>query len=123
ATGALSAALARAARRPDAWDRAPATGLPPLRALFARFVGADVTPDDVLITSSGQTALATAVRAIAAPGSPVLVETPTYPGALAAMRAAGLRPVPVPMDAGGIRPDLLADAFASSGARALYCQP
>ncbi len=123
ATGVLSAALARAARRPDAWDRAPAMGLPPLRALFARFVGGDVTPDDVLITSSGQTALATAVRALAAPGSPVVVETPTYPGAIAVMRAAGLRPVPVPIDADGIRPDLLAEAFASSGARALYCQP
>lgn len=62
-------------------------------------------------------------RALAAPGSPVLVESPTYPGALAAARAAGLRPVPVPMDADGIRPDLLAEAFAVTGARLLYCQP
>jgi DNA-binding transcriptional MocR family regulator len=62
-------------------------------------------------------------RAVAAPGSPVLVESPTYPGALAAARAAGLRPIPVPMDADGIRPDLLADAFAMTSARLLYCQP
>ncbi len=122
-TRALSAALARAARRPDAWDRAPTVGLGPLRALFARLAGGDVTPDDVLVTSGGQSALSMAFRAIAAPGSPVLVESPTYPGALAAARAAGLRPVPVPMDADGIRPDLLAEAFAMTGARLLYCQP
>jgi DNA-binding transcriptional MocR family regulator len=122
-TRALGAALARAARRPDAWDRAPTAGLPSLRAIFARLAGGDVTPDDVLVTSGGQSAMSMAFRAMAAPGSPVLVESPTYPGALAAARAAGLRPVPVPMDADGIRPDLLADAFAMTGARLLYCQP
>ncbi|GGW01647.1 transcriptional regulator [Streptomyces narbonensis] len=120
---ALSAALARAARRPDAWDRAPAAGLAPLRAVFARAAGGDVGPEDVLVTGGGQGALSMLFRALAAPGSPVLVESPTYPGALAAARAAGLRPVPVPMDADGIRPDLLAEAFAVTGARVLYCQP
>ena len=120
---ALAAALARAARRPDAWDRAPANGLAALRAVFAAIPGGSVTPDDVLITGGGQSALSMAFRALAAPESPVLVESPTYPGALAAARAAGLRPVPVPMDADGVRPDLLAEAFAMTGARLFYCQP
>ncbi len=122
-TKALAAALARASRRPDAWDRAPAAGLAPLRAVFARLAGPGVAPDDVLVTGGGQGALSMAFRAIAAPGSPVLVESPTYPGALSAARAAGLRPVPVPADGDGIRPDLLAEAFAMTGARLLYCQP
>lgn len=122
-TRALGAALARAARRPDAWDRAPAPGLPALRALFARLSGGDVGPDDVLITSGAQSALSLCFRALAAPGSPVLVESPSYPGALAAARAAGLRPVPVPMDIDGVRPDLLAEAFAMTGARLCYLQP
>ncbi|MEV0116649.1 PLP-dependent aminotransferase family protein [Streptomyces sp. NPDC050844] len=122
-TRALSAALARAARRPDAWDRAPASGLTALRTVFARIVGGSVTADDVLITAGGQSALSIAFRAVAGPGSPVLVESPTYPRALAAARAAGLRPVPVPLDADGLRPDMLADAFAMTGARLLYCQP
>ncbi|MGW0769737.1 aminotransferase-like domain-containing protein [Streptomyces sp. NPDC002676] len=120
---ALTAALARAARRPDAWDRAPAAGLAPLRAIFARAAGGGVGPEDVLVTGGGQGALSMAFRALAAPGSQVLMESPTYPGALAAARAAGLRPVAVPMDDDGIRPDLLADAFAMTGARLLYCQP
>ncbi len=122
-TRALSAALARAARRPDAWDRAPAGGLPALRTVFAQFVGGSVAPEDVLVTAGGQSALSIAFRAIAGPGSPVLVDSPTCPRALAAARAAGLRPVPVPLDADGLRPDMLADAFAMTGARLLYCQP
>jgi DNA-binding transcriptional MocR family regulator len=122
-TRALSAALARAARRPDAWDRAPTNGLAALRAVFAGVAGGSVTPDDVLVTAGGQSALSMAFRAIAAPGSPVLVESPTYPGAIAAAAAAGLRPTPVPIDADGVRPDLLAEAFAMTGARLLYCQP
>ncbi|MFG1681808.1 PLP-dependent aminotransferase family protein [Nonomuraea sp. NPDC049269] len=122
-TRALTAALGRAARRPDAWDRAPAAGLAPLRAVFATMAGGGVTPDDVLITAGGQSALSMAFRAIAGPGNPVLVESPTYPGAMAAARAAGLSPVPVPMDADGLRPDLLAEAFELTRARVLYCQP
>ncbi|MGW1894095.1 aminotransferase-like domain-containing protein [Streptomyces sp. NPDC002004] len=120
---ALSAALARAARRPGSWDRAPAAGLAPLRTVFARAAGSAVGPEDVLVTGGGQGALSMLFRALAGPGSPVLVESPTYPGALAAARAAGLRPVAVPMDGDGIRPDLLADAFAVTGSRLLYCQP
>lgn len=122
-TRALNAALTRATRRPDAWDRAPFNGLTSLREVLAAQAGAGVTPADVLVTSGGQNALSIAFRAIAEPGSPVLVEAPSYAGALAAARAAGLRPVPVPLDAQGLRPELLAEAFARSGSRLLYCQP
>ncbi|MEU6852454.1 PLP-dependent aminotransferase family protein [Actinacidiphila alni] len=118
---ALGAALARAARRPGAWERPPLEGLTALRGWFGRAAG--VGPAQVLITSGGQAALTTALRALAAPGSAVLVESPTYPGALAVARAAGLRPVPVPVDSGGVRPELLADAFDASGARVFLCQP
>ena len=75
------------------------------------------------MTSGAQNAMSLCFRAVAAPGSPVLVESPSYPGALAAARGAGLRPVPVPMDADGVRPDLLAEAFAMTGARLCYLQP
>jgi DNA-binding transcriptional MocR family regulator len=34
-----------------------------------------------------------------------------------------LRTIPVPADADGVRPDLLASAFEQSGARVFYCQP
>ncbi|MYV40031.1 aminotransferase class I/II-fold pyridoxal phosphate-dependent enzyme, partial [Streptomyces sp. SID1328] len=98
-------------------------GLPELREWFARGIGGSVTAAEVLIASGGQSALATALRALAPPGAPVLVESPTYPGMLDLARAAGLRPVPVPVDADGVRPDLLADAFRATGARVFVCQP
>ncbi|MFE9609323.1 PLP-dependent aminotransferase family protein [Streptomyces sp. NPDC006012] len=120
---ALAAALARAGRRPGAWERPPLEGLPELREWFARGIGGGVTAAEVLIAAGGQTALATALRALAPPGAPVLVESPTYPGMLALARAAGLRPVPVPVDPDGVRPALLADAFRCSGARVFVCQP
>ncbi len=119
----LAAAAARAARRPGVWGRVPSEGLEGLRIWIAREAGAGLRAQDVLVTSGGQAALSTAFRALAAPGSPVLVESPTYVGALVAIRAAGLRPVPVPTDSQGVRPDLLEQTFSSSGARLFYCQP
>ncbi|MFD5081225.1 PLP-dependent aminotransferase family protein [Kitasatospora sp. NPDC058406] len=122
----LAAALARAGRRPGAWDRPPVDGLTELRAWFARDIGGSGGPlgaGDVLITAGGQSALTIALRSLASPGAPVLVESPTYPGALAVARAAGLRPVPVPVDGDGVRPDLLAAAFDATRARVFFCQP
>jgi len=120
---ALGSALGRAARRPETWGRLAVEGLEPLRDWFAREAGGHVRGHDVVICSGGQPALATTFRALAAPGEPVLVESPTYLGAIAAIRAAGLRPVPVPADGHGVRPELLAGAFALTGARVFYCQP
>ncbi|MEU3421630.1 PLP-dependent aminotransferase family protein [Streptomyces murinus] len=120
---AMAAALARAGRRPGAWGRPPLEGLPELREWFAREIGGAVTAAGVLIAAGGQSALATALRALAPPGAPVLVESPTYPGMLALARAGGLRPVPVPVDRDGVRPELLADAFRATGARVFVCQP
>ncbi|MFD6418809.1 PLP-dependent aminotransferase family protein [Streptomyces sp. NPDC060194] len=120
---ALAGALARAGRRPGAWGRPPTDGLPELREWFARGIGGAVTAAEVLVTAGGQSALTTALRALAPPGAPVLVESPTYPGLLAIARAAGLRPVPVPVDADGVRPELLERAFAATGARLFVCQP
>ncbi|MFI5839760.1 PLP-dependent aminotransferase family protein [Catenuloplanes sp. NPDC051500] len=122
-TAALGAALARAARRPASWDRGPVEGRADLRAWFARETGSALRAEDMSICPGGQSALATAFRALAGPGDTVLVDAPTYLGAIAAARAAGLRVVPVPSDAQGVRPELLADAFTRTGARLYYCQP
>lgn len=118
---ALAAATARAARRPGAWSQPPVQGVPELRQIFASLTASD--PANVLIVAGGQAGLSAALKGLAPPGSSVLVEVPTYLGALAAMRAVGLRPIPIPTDDRGLRSDLLAHAFASTGARLLYLQP
>jgi DNA-binding transcriptional MocR family regulator len=120
---ALGAALGRAARRAGAWDRGPVEGRDELRAWFAREAGGPMRAHDMVVCPGGQAAMATAFRALASPGETILVESPTYVGAIAAARAAGVRVVPVAADAGGVRPDLLADALRRTGARVFYCQP
>ena len=122
-TALLARASSRALRRPGVWGRMPPEGLPELRAWFAAATGAAFQPHEVTICPGTQAANAAAFRALAAPGDTILVESPTYVGALAAAQAAGLRVIPVPTDVDGVRPDDLAEAFGRTGARVFYCQP
>jgi len=62
-------------------------------------------------------------RALARPGESIVVESPTYVGAIAAARAADLTPVGVPVDDGGVRPDLLAATLERTRAPLVYLQP
>ncbi|MGN8246041.1 PLP-dependent aminotransferase family protein [Cellulomonas soli] len=118
----VSQALARAARRPASLGRVDPTGLPELRAWFATEAGA--RPDDVLVCAGTQAALATILSSLCRPGDAVVMESPTYLGALAAAQAAGLRVVPVHRGPDGAPdPQDLDRALQASGARVLYAQP
>jgi DNA-binding transcriptional MocR family regulator len=122
--GLLAAAASRAARRPHGWSRLAPQGLPELRSFLATEVAdGQLTDQNVLIASGGQAALSAVFRHLCSPGDPVIVESPTYVGALATARAAGLVLVPVPGDAHGVLPDALADAFYRTGSRIAYLQP
>jgi DNA-binding transcriptional MocR family regulator len=103
----LRLAATRAARREHVWSRLPAEGLDALRAWFARDIGGDISARQVLIVPGGQAALSVVIRALVSPGAALLCESPSYFGALAIARAAGIQPVPVAADGEGIRPDLL----------------
>ncbi len=127
--GALVAtAIARAAKAPAAARPAPIGGLAPLRHLLARELAggphpADVTADDVLVTSGGQAALVAAFRGLARPGDAVVMESPTFWGAIAAAAEAGLTVVPVAVRAGGPDPAELQRAVELHRARVVYAQP
>ncbi|NYE02153.1 DNA-binding transcriptional MocR family regulator [Kineosphaera limosa] len=121
--GSLGSALARAARRPAAWDRPPVGGLPELRDWFAADIGGGLGRHDVLVCGAGQGAMGTVLRALGQPGDPVIVETPTYPGTIAAVHATGLRPIPVPIDTHGPVPEYLEEAVARTRARIIVTQP
>jgi len=78
-------------------------GHPVLRqAIATRYSdhGVPTASDQVLVTNGGQQALTLLARAFLRPGDPVLVEAPTYPGALEAFReeAAVLRGLPVGLE-------------------------
>lgn len=81
-----------------------AIGVLPLReAIAARYsdAGVPTTADQVLVTSGAQHALNIVLRTLAGKQDKVLVDHPTYPHALDAIRAAGCRPVPVALPHGG----------------------
>jgi DNA-binding transcriptional MocR family regulator len=120
---ALTIAAHRAVSRSETWEAPDPRGLAGLRAWFASHHGSAFGAGDVIICNGGQSAISAAFRALVPAGATLLVEAPTYPGALAVARAAGIRIVPVPLDDDGIIPDLLGDAFATTGSRAVYLQP
>ncbi|MGX6600918.1 aminotransferase-like domain-containing protein [Micromonosporaceae bacterium Da 78-11] len=126
----VRAALTRAARSDAALLRPPVAGLPELQAWFAAELGAvtraGVTPPgpgDVIVLPGSQSGLSSVFRALTGTGQPVLLESPTYWGAISAAQQAGVRVVPVPSGPAGPDPAELDRAFAETGARLFYAQP
>lgn len=77
-----------------------------LSVLMARR-GATVAPDELLVTSGAQQGLDLIARTFVDPGDAVVIEEPTYLGALQVFRAARARLVSVPVDEEGMRVDHL----------------
>lgn len=121
-SAALTASLTRAIRRPGAWGRSPLEGSESLRTWFAREVGG-VDASNVLVTSGGQAALSVAIRALTRPGESIVLESPTYTGAIAIARSYGLDVAPIPVDGRGMRTDLLAGILERTNARVVLTQP
>jgi len=89
-------------------------GLPTLRAMLADHVtawGLPTRPGQIVVTTGAQQALSLAAACWVRPGDVVVVDDPTYPGAIAAFRQAGARLLGVATDARGPRPDALAAAL------------
>jgi DNA-binding transcriptional MocR family regulator len=126
----VRAALTRAARTDAAVARTPAAGHPELQSWFAREL-ADATPagvtppvpSDVIVLPGSQSGLSSIFRVLAGTGKPLLIESPTYWGAILAARQAGVRLVPVPSGPAGPDPADLDRAFAETSARVFYAQP
>jgi 2-aminoadipate transaminase len=94
-------------------------GYPPLREMIARHTaryGILATPENVLITSGSQQALDLIAKLMIDPGDSVLVEAPTYLGALQAFNVFEPRYASVPVDSEGLRTDsgALDDALAQN---------
>jgi 2-aminoadipate transaminase len=83
--------------------------------------GLDVSPAQVLITTGSQQGLDLAAKVLIDPGSRVLVETPTYLGALQAFAPYEPEIVALDSDHEGPRPEALAGA--APGARFAYLLP
>jgi len=82
-----------------------------------------ITPDMVQITSGSQQGLDLLGRVLIDPGDVVLVESPTYLGALQAFKPYAPRFVEVVTDDDGIVPDALDDQLRTLDASLLYTIP
>lgn len=128
---AYLAALGRAVERSAALlvDSGVATpGLPRLRELLAeRYTrsGLATRPEQILVTSGAQAALTLLVdRLHTDRRSPVVVESPTYPGALAILRRRRARLLPVPVTAAhGWDTERLAETVRANGPQLAYLIP
>ncbi len=101
-------------------------GSPALRAgVAARYTAAGLptAPEEVLITTGAQQALALTAAATVRPGDAVVLESPTYPGAIDTFARAGARLVPVPAEPTWASTAVLEEAVVRSGARLAYLMP
>lgn len=101
-------------------------GYGPLRTTIAHILsqeGIPTHPSQVLITSGSQQAIAVVARLLLRPGDVVLVEDPTYEGALDLFRGLGARLVGVPVDAAGMQMAPLEERLRTSHPRLIYTIP
>lgn len=101
-------------------------GLPPLRrAIAARFErrGLPTRPEQILVTNGAMHGLDLSIRAALPRGRRVLVEVPSYPVALDALRAAAARLAPVPVTREGWDLDALVTVARSHRPELAYLMP
>jgi GntR family transcriptional regulator/MocR family aminotransferase len=110
----------------DALGYGDPSGYPPLRATIAHVLGSQgipACPDHVLVTSGSQQALALVAHLLLHPGDVVLVESPTYIGAIDLFRSLDVRLLGVPVDEQGMRVEQMEDALRAAHPRLVYVIP
>jgi len=117
---AFAAASAKVLREDGAaaLQYASSEGLPVLREFIAQQLPWDVSPDQVLITTGSQQGLDLVAKVLIDRDSRILVETPTYLGALQAFTPMEPRVANIACDAEGPDPDDLARQAAGNGSAA-----
>jgi 2-aminoadipate transaminase len=109
---------------PVALQYAPLRGLPELRAAvrqrLAGDLGRSVDDGELMITSGGIEGIELVARSFLDPGDAVVVEVPTYLGALSGFQTHEASLVEIPLDEDGLATDLLEDVL-SKGLRPKLC--
>ena len=112
--------------RQSALGYCPVEGLLSLRGSIAmrmRNRGVAVDAQHILILSGSTQGIGLVGRFLLNPGDEVVVEVPTYLGAIQTFRALGARVIGVPTDSDGMRVDLLETILARHRPRLIYTLP
>jgi len=110
---------------PQSLQYSTTEGYRPLREMIARHTerySVNITPDNILITSGSQQALDFIGRVFINQGDHIVVESPTYLGALQAWNAYGAQYIAVPSDEDGMVVDKLEEALRI-GPKFIYVLP
>jgi 2-aminoadipate transaminase len=100
-------------------------GYAPLREMISGIMareGVTVKAENILITASSQQALDLVAKLLINRGEHVLVESPTYLGAMQAFNVFGPEYMPVPTDEDGLRPETL-ESVLPAGPKFMYILP
>jgi len=101
-------------------------GLTPLREAIARHLtgtGLPTRSSEVLVTHGAQQAIGIAAQLLLRRGDAVVLEDPTYLGAIDLFEGTGARLATVPVGPDGVRIDRLAAAVEREHPRAIYLMP
>lgn len=82
--------------------------------------GLEVSPEDLIVTNGSMQGLSLVMQHLLQPGDWVIVESPTYPGALAQLQQVGARVIGIPMTREGINLELLEQYLHSHRPRLIY---
>jgi DNA-binding transcriptional MocR family regulator len=115
-----------AGRGPEAFSSGPCEGLFGFRAALGTLMerrGARCDPEEILVTTGSQQAVDLIARVFIEPGDAVVVEEPSYFGALNVFQKAQARLLSVPTDQHGMRPDLLEPLLQRYRPKFIYTLP
>ncbi len=104
----------------------PTEGLTALRETLARMMaarGVRCDPAEVLVLSGSQQGLDLVARVLLDPGDPVVIEQPSFIGALQTFRGARARLIGVPVDEHGMRVDVLESVLSRFRPKLIYTLP
>lgn len=108
------------------FDCGPTAGHYALREYLADFMknrGVETEPEKIIILSGSQQGLDLVAKVFLEPGDVVVVEEPSYMGALQVFGAAGARIFSVPLDGEGMRVDILEQVLSRYQPKLIYTLP
>jgi DNA-binding transcriptional MocR family regulator len=126
--GELAKSFGRVARDPRfVLSYGDSEGYEPLRTAIAARMNARgaglVTPGGIIVLTGSTQGIAIVAQSLAEPGDEIIVESPSYPGALQVFQINGLRAIPVPVDDEGMRVDHVEAILRTRRPRFIYTMP
>jgi DNA-binding transcriptional MocR family regulator len=126
--GELAQSFERVARDPRfILSYGDSEGYEPLRHAIADRMNArgakSVVPKNVIVLTGSTQGIMVVAQSLAEPGDEIIVESPSYPGALQIFQICGLRAIPVPVDDDGMRVDHVEAILRTRRPRFIYTMP